>query len=203
MANTEKVYSRVTEAEEIIRKLCEKQPEVLWTVRPENIVVEGIENKERSEKNKTLAKIRPIKGSEKAILQQNNIPIRYVIEIYWSDFNNWNVRQKQWILFHELLHIHSEISKIIKHDLEDFVVLVDKVGVNWVNSENLPDLVNDDVKFNLALRPKIEEAEETDDIDDDEENKTKKKANKEKVNKKTEEEKEEEPENKKDSKDIF
>lgn len=31
---SEKVYSRIIEAEEMVKALCEKQPEVLWYVRP-------------------------------------------------------------------------------------------------------------------------------------------------------------------------
>lgn len=176
MGNTEKTYSRVTEAEEIIKKLCEKQPDVLWCVRPDMVAVLGIENKQRPEKNKVLAKIKPVKGCEKAILQINNIPIRYVIEIFYSDWNEWKERKRQWILFHELLHIHSEIGKTIKHDIADFKILVDKAGVNWLESDKLPDLVNDDVKFDLELRPSLNDMsdEESDNIEDDEINKARK-----------------------------
>jgi predicted metallopeptidase len=160
MGNTEKVYSRVTEAEEIVKGLCAKQPEVLWCVQPAMVAVLGIENKERSEKNKTLAKIKAIKGGEKAILQLNNIPARYIIEIYWSDWREWSDRKKQWIIFHELLHVHNEIGRLIKHDSEDFKILLDKVGVSWTETKDLPDLLNDKVEFNLELRPSLEDVEE-------------------------------------------
>ena len=166
---TEKVFSRVVEADEIIKRLCEKQPEALWCCRPENIAVYGIENKEKSKKNKVLAKIKPIKGSEKFIMLDNNIPIRYVIEVYYSDWREWDERLKQWILFHELLHIHHEIGKTIKHDSEDFKIILDKVGVNWVQSKELPDLVNGDVKFNLELRPSMEDVEKDEEKDEIEE----------------------------------
>jgi predicted metallopeptidase len=202
---SEKVYSRVTEAEEIVKSLCKKYPEVLWCVsNPEIVAVMGIENKERSEKNKTLAKIKPIKGSEKAILQINNIHVRYIIELYWNDFREWKERKKQWIIFHELLHIHHEIGKTIKHDSEDFRILLDRVGVNWVNSETLPDLINDKVEFNLELRPSLEdmdEGEETDNIEDDEDNKANKKTKKDKEEAKKTEAKKEEPEVKEANKD--
>lgn len=165
----EKVYSRISEAEEIIKKLCAKQPDVLWCVRPELVAVYGIENKERSEKNKTLAKVKPVKGEEKTILQDNNIPIRYIISVYYSDWREWNEKQRQWIIFHELLHIHHEIGKTIKHDIEDFKIIVDVAGVNWTQSKDLPDIINGDVKFNLSLRPSMEDVdkEESDEIEDD------------------------------------
>lgn len=166
---TEKVYSPVEEAQEVVKGLCKKYPDVLWTINnPEMIAVMGIENKERSEKNRVLAKIKPIKGSEKAIFLLNNIPVRYIIELYWSDFREWNITKKQWIIFHELLHIHYELGKTIRHDCEDFKIILDKVGVNWISSETLPNLLNDDVKFNLELRPSMEdvEKEEGDEIDE-------------------------------------
>ena len=69
----------------------------------------------------------------RTILADNNIPIRYVCELYWSDWNSWREKQKQWVLFHELLHIHHEIGKTIKHDLQDFRIVVEKGGIDWFN----------------------------------------------------------------------
>ena len=167
---TEKLYSRVTEAEDMIVKLCEKQPEVLWAVKPSIISVLGIENKERSEKNKTLVKIKPVKGVEKAIMQQNNVSTRYILELYWSDWNTWKAEKRQWIILQMLLHIHSEVSKIINPDCIDFKIVIDKVGVNWIDSTSLPNILEGDVKFNLELLPSLEdeEGEESDEIPEEE-----------------------------------
>lgn len=214
MAKTEKVYSRVDEAEDMIKKICQKHPDVLWCVRPENVAVYGVENKERPESCRIVAKIKSVKGVEKAVMQDNNIPIRYIINIYWSDWNSWKETKKQWILFHELLHIHHEIGKTVKHDCEDFRIILDKIGVYGYDADNLPDLVNGDVKFNLDLRPNLEDSdEETDNIDDDEDNKKIKKAKKERdiakkakaEEAKSEEVEEAKPEevNNDDDKDIF
>lgn len=174
MGRKARVYSKVDEADAIIKGLCEKQPDAMGFVRPETIIVMGIENTERGKKNNTLAKIKPIKGAEKAIFQINNIRVRYVIELYWSDWNSWSMRQKQWIIFHELLHVHPEFEKTIKHDCEDFKLILDKVGVDWAEKKDgLPDLLNEEVKFNLDLRPGIKELMEGEDgdeiIDEDEE----------------------------------
>ncbi len=159
MGRKSNVYSRVPEAEEIVKKLCEKYPDVLWAVRNDgSIAVLGIENKERSEKNNTLAKIKAIKGTEKAIYISNNINIRYVLELYWSDWNMWSPELKQVVLFHELLHVHPELERVVRHDLEDWRIVVEKLGVSYLkNNKDLPNLLNDDVKFDLQLLPKIEE----------------------------------------------
>jgi predicted metallopeptidase len=177
MGRKSNVYSKVVEADEIIKKLCEKQPSVLWAIGDSKyIVVMGIEDKERSKKNKTLAKIKPVRGTEKAIYQINQIPYRYIIEVYWSDWNLWSHKERAAILFHELLHIHPEGEKTVKHDCEDFRIVLDKLGVDWFKKGSaLPDLTSDDVKFNLELRPAIEdldeESGEEDNIDEIEKNK--------------------------------
>ena len=148
---TEKYYSEVKAAKEIVSGLCKKYPDVFWAItNPDIVMVLGIENKERGKKNKTLAKIKSVKAEEKTILRENNIPVRYIITLYYSDWNEWNEKKKQWIIFHELLHIHHEVGKLIKHDISDWKILVDKVGVSWIDSDTLPDLLNDEVKFNFA-----------------------------------------------------
>jgi len=159
MGRTANVWERVKEAEEIIKKLCEKHPDVLWAVKPENIVVMAIVSKEKSEKNNVLARIRLIKGSERAVLIDNGIPVRHIIEIYGSDWSEWKEKKRQWVLLHELLHVHAEIEKMVKHDLECFKILVKTGGVNWAVSDekDLPNLLTDDVKFDLALRPGMDE----------------------------------------------
>jgi hypothetical protein len=165
----DKTYSRIKDAEDMVKQLCEKQPEVLWCVRPDIVGVLGVENKERSKKNTTLAKIKPIKAEERTLFQDNNIPTRYIISLYWSDWREWSTRKKQWILFHELLHIAADVGKTISHDSEDFKIILDKVGVNWTESDTLPDLINDKVEFDLDLRPSLEqENEEGDEIPEEE-----------------------------------
>lgn len=158
MANKETVYSKVEEADAIIKALCEKHSDVLWRVVPDQVVVLGIENKKRGKKNKKLAKIKPVKGVEKVILQFNNVPTRRIIELYWADWNEWGPRLRKAILFHELLHIGDEDGKVVKHDCEDFRIMIDKLGVDWVNNpEKLPDLTNDEIVFDPKLMPGLDE----------------------------------------------
>ena len=161
MGRKEREYSHVTEAETMIKNLCDKYGSVLWQVTSKKVVVLGIENSERSEKNKVLAKIRPIKGVEKAVLQLNNINTQYVIELYWSDWHTWSANQKQWLIFNQLLHIHRDGGKVIKHDCEDFKIILNSVGVDWFGKkDNLPNMLIDKVDFNLDLRPGLEEYED-------------------------------------------
>lgn len=157
MSQKEKLYEEVVEAKDMIKSLCEKYPEELWAVLPNNVIVLGISNKERPEKSTKLATCNPIKGVNKALMQLNNIGIRYVIELHWSDWNKWSTNQKLALLFHELMHIDSEVGKTVRHDLEDFRMMVDKLGVDWFNSETLPSLLDSKVAFNISMRPNIPE----------------------------------------------
>ena len=94
MAQTEKIYEEVVEARQIIKDLCEKYPEVLWAVRPDTIITLGVTNKERPKSSKKLASIRPLKGATKALMQINNVNVRYLIEMFWSDWNEWSKAQQ-------------------------------------------------------------------------------------------------------------
>ena len=175
MGRKARIYSKVEEADAIIKSLCENQPDAMWCVKPDTIAVMSIDNTERNEKNHTLAKIKPIRGAEKAIFQLNNISVRYIIELYGSDWSSWTARQKQWIIFHELLHVHpSDLEKTIKHDCIEFRLIIDKVGVDWISKkDDLPDLTDRNTKLNLYLRPSLNlDDEESDEIPDkDEESK--------------------------------
>ena len=163
----ETIYSPVKEAQETIEKLCAKYSDVLWQVRPASVIVMGVENKERGKKNNTLAKVRTIRGSERAVLQLNNVPVRYIIELYWSDWNDWKERFKQWIILHELLHICNEEGKLVRHDSEDFKIILDAVGVNWAQpNSQLPNLLEEDVEFDLDLRPGLTEENKENDSDE-------------------------------------
>jgi len=155
MAQQEKTYEEVVEAREIIQKLCDQYPDELWAVRPDTIITLGVSNKERPKSSNKMASIRPLKGATKALMQINNVNIRYLIELYWSDYNEWNNAQKAAVIFHELIHIDSEVGKTVKHDVEDFRIMVDKLGVNWFNDADLPNLLVTKVEFDKSMRPNV------------------------------------------------
>lgn len=173
MSKEARTYARVTEAEKIIEQLQAKYPDVFWAVKPGQIAVMGVDNQERGEKaiakNPAYAKFRPIKGAEKAIFETNKIPIRYIIELYWSDWNAWNAAYKQCVLTSAVLEVTPEEEKKNKYDCVGYKILFDAVGVNWDREpDKIPNLLNDDVKFNLELRPGLnEDGEEPDPEDGD------------------------------------
>ena len=159
----EPTYSIVEEGNEIIKKLVEKYPDILWAVgNPNSIQCYGIDNKEKPESSDVLAKIRPISGVFKAIFEKNNIPIKHVIEVYWSDFREWNLHKKEWVLFHECLHIcDPESKKMRRHNIEDFDLIIDKIGISRYDSDNLPDLLDEKpVEFDKRIVARMQKPED-------------------------------------------
>jgi len=173
-------YSRINVAEDMIEALCDKYPDVFWAVKPNMVIVMGIDNKTRSEAQKKKApyfmKLKAIKGAEKALLIDNNIPSRYIIEAYWDEWNDWKECRKQVMLSNELLKITADVGKTNSYDCSGFKILMDTFGVNWNdNDEDLKDMLIFDVDFDLDLRPGLDldaendeiEAPSADDADDD------------------------------------
>lgn len=155
MAEEEMKYDRMPEAEEIINALCIKYADVLWAVRPGQVAVLGITNKERTSSNNTLAKCVTIRGINRQVCKLYEVPVRWVLELYCADWQKWSHEMRQWLLFHELLHIAPEEGKSVKHDIEDFAIILDAVGILWQDAKDLPNLLREDVKFNLDLRPTL------------------------------------------------
>jgi hypothetical protein len=162
----EKIYEKVDEAERIAADLCAKYPDVLWRVTPNKIAVLGITNRERSEKSKDLFKIAPIKGSQKALNIIYHVPISYIVEVFWSDWNEWTQNLKEWVMLKALLSVSENEGKVIKPDCREFRIILDIVGVDWEKKDDLPSLSAGGVPFNLDLRPAIEDEEEHDEMDE-------------------------------------
>jgi predicted metallopeptidase len=166
MGRTTRTYDEVPEALTIAQDLCNKYPDVFWAVNPETIAVLGIDNVERSEKaaakNNVWSQLRNIKGVEGALLAQNKINVKYVIELYWSDWNRWSHALKTCVVAEKLLEITPEVDKKNSPDCKGFKILLDAIGITWDSKDgNPPDLLSDGgVKFDLELRPGLNEESE-------------------------------------------
>lgn len=157
MSKEPKLYEVLNEAEEIVEKLCENEKigKILWAVVPKQVAVLCITNKERPKSLKTIAKITRVSKPTEAVLDANKIDIRYIIELYASDWQSMSMAQKQAVIFHELLHIPSPLENgAVKHDVEDFAIMIDAFGPNWISrNEDLPEILRDDVEFDMSLLP--------------------------------------------------
>jgi len=149
----EKVYEVMPEATAIILALREKYPKILWTVKPEEIVVLCCVNKDRPESQRRLAIICKLGPAEKKLISMLSSSIKYYIEVYLSDWSEWDQPRRQIILLHELTHVPAPWERgLVRHDLEDFSFIVDKFGVSWWGRNDLPDLLAwEPVEFNMVF----------------------------------------------------
>ena len=164
MARKTRSYSRVGEATDIINKLYDKYADVFWCINPSSIAVMGIDNMERSEKavekQPIWSRMRNVKGVEKAIFQEHNIGERYIVEVYWSDYNKWSDSVRAAVIANHLLEITPEVEVKNSPDCVGFKILYKALGVNWEHDiTHIPNLLTSDIEFDLDLRPGLSELE--------------------------------------------
>ena len=146
----DKSYDILDEGNELVVQLRQRYPNELRNVIPEEVVVLKIEDDPPTSKD-WAAKIHLVKGAIKAMLTIYKCPAKFYIELYEADWRSWSNQRRQWVIFHELLHVPDpEASGLVNHDVEDFAVVLDKVGLNWTDPQtSLPDMINGDlVEFN-------------------------------------------------------
>jgi len=71
---------------------------------------------------------------------------KYIIIFYENNIQAMTDAQKNMLVFHELLHIDEDFSRVRKHNIEDFRELISKWGINWDIDPNLPDILTDEVE---------------------------------------------------------
>ena len=161
MPAEEKEYTVIQEANDIVAGLKERYPRHLWPVIPDEITVLGITNKDRPRGMRKVAWIKKIEPEMRAVLGWLNSGLKYYIEVYCSDYTSWGTPRKQWIMFHELLHVPGPMDNgLIKHDIEDFAVMVE-TGWDWFEREHLPNLMDGDpFPFKQGLVDKLHTVED-------------------------------------------
>ncbi len=158
----DKEYIIIDEGNSIVTALSQKYPKELFAVDPERVIVLGISNKERPSRMKKLAMIHMISSAMKTIIRSlAQKEVEFYIEIYCSDFLTWNDTRRQWIIFHELIHVPRQgKSSLIQHDTEDFAGILDAVGVDWWSRDDLPNLLSEEpFQFRNALFSRLHSEE--------------------------------------------
>jgi len=147
----DKEYMIIDEGNDIIKQIRERYPMCFWPVEPANIVVLGVTNKPRPFSQLKLATITKIDPAHRTLIRSFcSKDIQYMIEVYCNDWTSWNDARRQWILAHEISHIGSPVRKgLVKHDLEDFSWIIDSVGIDWFERDDLPELLG---KENFELK---------------------------------------------------
>ena len=157
----ERQYSVISEGQKIMEALVERYPDVLWQIRPAQIAILGIENKEPTKRSKDFM-VRSVKNAEKAVFEMHNVGTRFIIEFWWSRWNEWDTSRREWTILNALLRVSVDEGKLIKPDCVDFKILLDKVSFGWDgDGAVLPSLTTGNpIEFDLELRPGLDEDED-------------------------------------------
>jgi len=130
------------EAKELVEKIIEKFPAHFSDIDPNHISCVMCVGGKPPNGGRTLAKIYVI---PERIRCAAGTPYRYVLEVYDGNWLDLNDNQKQVVIFHELMHIdpESDPPKLRKHDVEDFRILLESWGIDYINN-GAPQLLSDD-----------------------------------------------------------
>ena len=95
-----------------------------------------------SDKAKT-SRGRTVFGECERVADKNRwaIPADFLIVVYEPNCAEMGDEQMRVLLLHELLHVGvdhdkdgNEVYRVVPHDLEDFMLIVDRYGTGWAQS---------------------------------------------------------------------
>ena len=69
--------------------------------------------------------------------------VKFIITVYEKNILEFSDAQLHALILHELMHIDENFDKIVKHDLEDFRVIVDLFGSNWDTNPDIKDILEE------------------------------------------------------------
>ncbi|MFW6007754.1 MAG: putative metallopeptidase [archaeon] len=127
--------SQTPEFKNIAEKLIEKFPIAFGHIDIDKVLF----LKETEKTPKKYADVRSIKEPYTFMTEY-----KFIIRFYEQVMAGMTDAQKTMTVYHELLHIDPDFTKIKKHNIEDFRELVSKYGVNWDIDPNLPNILDND-----------------------------------------------------------
>ena len=137
-------YEKITEFETIVQKLVKKYPDVLDGINPEAIVCFGVTNKEPKE-GKPLYEIKTV-----AYPIRLDTAYDYYVIVNTKDWDTFTPKHKALLVFDILCGIsREEPGKTVPFDLKDHSVVIRTVGVDYMRRGDVPDIVNDSVKWQM------------------------------------------------------
>ena len=146
MSQLKPEYSSLDEFTDMASQLVEKYPEVFGTLDIETIKCVAITNKERRE-GKKFYEVKPVP-----------YPIRmdceyaYYIIIYLNDWAEMDGKHRAVLVasaLHAIPYEDDKEGKVNAPDLKDFGNLLRTFGVDYMDTEDIPDLINDQVEWVL------------------------------------------------------
>ena len=144
MAQIKKEFEAVEEFDDIASKLVNKYPEVFGGVDCEKIKCVAITNKNRRE-GKKLWEVRGVPAPISM-----DCPFNYYIILFMEDWIEMNDNRRAVLVAATLMaipHEEDKEGKVNNFDMKDYYTMVRTFGVDYLESEGIPDILNEDVKW--------------------------------------------------------
>lgn len=141
MANFKPNWEEVTEFSEIAAQLGEKYPERFSNIDVGSIVAYAITNKNKPKSKVKTYEMSGIKEPESFVCNKT-----YFVKMYMSDWAGRSVKSKRAIVMSALERIDPMNPGDVKAlDLRDQRVMVNTLGPNWEERDDIPDLLEDKI----------------------------------------------------------
>jgi predicted metallopeptidase len=124
------------EYKEIARKLVDKYPVAFGHLELDKMLF--LVETERTPKDK-YADVKRVRKPYTYMTE-----CKFIMRFYEGNIVGMNDAQKIMLVYHELMHIDPDFNKLRKHNVQDFLEIVEKYGANWDVDPNLPNLLEDD-----------------------------------------------------------
>lgn len=124
--------------EAIAQDLIEKEPELKY-IKDSRVKITYLE----SDQAKKAGNDRYVLGECEKVAAKNRWAITsdFTITLFVNNLIGLTEDQIRIVLFHELLHVGIELGpdgdelySVVKHDLEDFKIIVDRFGTDWAKA---------------------------------------------------------------------
>ena len=145
MAQTKREYEHLDEFNTIATKIVDKYPEQFYGVELDEIRCVSVVNKERPERQEKLWELMPVK-----------YPIRldckygWYVVVYGSDWSALVDKHKKLLVASILCGIPTgddSEGKTITFDYKDYATMLRTFGVDYLDSEDVPDILEEDVEW--------------------------------------------------------
>ncbi len=137
-------FEEVKEFHQIASKLVKKYPDVFFGLDIDKVKCVAITNKERCKKNK-LWRVKPV-----PMPIRMDCPFSYYVVIFMSDWVELQNKHKYLLVSDSILSIPIEDDKegtLNAFDMQDFGVMIRTFGPDYLDRDNVPDIIDDDVKW--------------------------------------------------------
>lgn len=145
----------------IAEALKKKYEELQYAPIKRILFIENMEDKKKKNNKIVYAQISKVPGKwEDIIYQVTGKYFEYTLEIFKENIINMSREQIIALIYHELRHIQLVQKEggpdidIVGHDVEDWLNMVEKLGLNWASTRGqIYDLLEDGVDWDSIEGP--------------------------------------------------